>query len=61
MVCLGYTNGRMAVRMGVIELGGKFHLRNIKVKLKVKKAGLLKKFSGWILVLGPSSQKEFIC
>ena len=38
LVCLGYTNGQMAARMGITEAGVKFHLRNVYAKFEVKKA-----------------------
>ena len=48
LVCLGYPNGQMAVRMGVTQSGVKFHLRNVYGKLKVKnRTELRKKFVGW--------------
>jgi len=48
LACLGYTNGQMAVRMGITQAGVKFHLRNVYAKLQVKnRVGLRKKFAGW--------------
>lgn len=48
LTCLGYTNGQMAVKMGITESGVKFHLRNVYAKLKVKnRIKLRKKFAGW--------------
>lgn len=48
LVCLGFTNGQMAVRMGVTEAGVKFHLGNVYSKFKVKsRAKLRQKLTGW--------------
>ena len=48
LVCLGYSNGQIAVRMGVTEAGVKFHLRNVYSKFQVKnRAKLRQKFAGW--------------
>jgi DNA-binding CsgD family transcriptional regulator len=48
LVCLGYTNGQVAVRMGITEAGVKFHLRNVYSKFQVKNRGKLRqKLAGW--------------
>jgi DNA-binding CsgD family transcriptional regulator len=48
LVCLGYTNGQMAARMGITEAGVKFHLRNVYAKFEVKKRSQLRQiFAGW--------------
>jgi DNA-binding CsgD family transcriptional regulator len=48
LVCLGYSNGQMAARMGITEAGVKFHLRNVYAKFEVKKRSQLRQiFAGW--------------
>jgi DNA-binding CsgD family transcriptional regulator len=48
LVCLGFTNGQMAFRMGNTEAGVKFHLRNVYSKLEVKNRNKLRQiFAGW--------------
>jgi DNA-binding CsgD family transcriptional regulator len=53
-VCLGFTNGQMAARMGITEAGVKFHLRNVYAKFEVKNRSKLRQllagwdFSAWI-------------
>jgi len=48
LVCVGCTNGQVAVRMGITEAGVKFHLRNVYVKFQVKKRTQLRqKLAGW--------------
>ncbi len=48
LVCLGYSNGQMAARMGITEAGVKFHLRNVYAKFEVQKRSQLRQiFGGW--------------
>jgi DNA-binding CsgD family transcriptional regulator len=48
LVCLGYTNGQMAARMGITEAGVKFHLRNVYAKFRVKNRVKLRQIlAGW--------------
>lgn len=48
LACLGYTNGQMAVHMGITEAGVKFHLRNVYSKFQVKnRVKLSQKLAGW--------------
>ncbi|SRR6266498_4745611 len=48
LVCLGYSNGQMAARMGITEAGVKFHLRNVYAKFEAKKRSQLRQiFAGW--------------
>ena len=48
LVCLGYTNGQVAVRMQITEAGVKFHLRNVYAKFELKnRAQLRQTFKGW--------------
>ena len=48
LVCLGFTNGQMAIRMGVTEATVKFHLRNVYSKFDVKNRAKLRQiFAGW--------------
>ena len=48
LVCLGFTNGQIAARMGITEAGVKFHLRNVYSKFEVKNRIMLgQTFAGW--------------
>ena len=48
LVCLGYSNGQMAARMGITEAGVKFHLRNVYAKFELQKRSQLRQiFAGW--------------
>ncbi|MBL8049634.1 MAG: response regulator transcription factor [Anaerolineales bacterium] len=54
LLCLGYSNKEIAVRMGVTEAAVKFHLRNVYSKFRVKNRSKLRQilagwdFSGWM-------------
>ena len=54
LICLGYSNGQMATRLGVTEAGVKFHVHNVLSKFDVKKRAELRQiladwdFSGWM-------------
>lgn len=48
LVCLGFSNGQIATRMGITEAGVKFHLSKVYSKCRVKnRAKLRQKFDGW--------------
>ncbi|MBE0573386.1 helix-turn-helix transcriptional regulator [Candidatus Dojkabacteria bacterium] len=54
LICLGYTNGEMAVRMGITEAGVKFHVHNVLSKFGATNRAKLRHilavwdFSGWM-------------
>ena len=48
LVCLGFTNGQIASRMGITLAGVKFHLRNVYLKFEVQNRTKLRQtLSGW--------------
>jgi DNA-binding CsgD family transcriptional regulator len=59
LVCLGFSNGQIAARMGITEAGVKFHLGNVYSKCRVKnRAKLRQKFAGWDFSLFTRSSKR---
>jgi len=48
LICLGYTNGQMAFRLGITEAGVKFHVHNVLAKFGAeKRAELRRTLAGW--------------